>query len=228
MRPALALSLCAFALLSTQPARAADAEHPAVVELYQSQGCNSCPPAIANLNALASRPDVLALTFAVDYWDSLGWKDTFAKHKFTQRQYDYASSLGHSGVFTPQVIVNGRIDGVGTGAGEIENLINHGGAAKAAPEANIVNGQLVIGAGHGGADVWVAFYDPRSLDVAIGRGENAGHTIAHRNVVRDMVLAGHWNGGAQTFDLPAPPAGMLRAVLLQTAGTGPILLALRG
>ena len=123
-----------------QSARAADADHPAVVELYQSQGCNSCPPAIANLNALASRPDVLALTFAVDYWDYLGWKDTFAKHKFTERQWQYAHALGHSDVFTPQVVVNGAVDGVGTGSGEIEGLIASAPSAGRAPDAHIVKG----------------------------------------------------------------------------------------
>ena len=84
-----------------------------VVELYQSQGCSSCPPAIANINAIADRPDILALTFAVTYWDQLGWKDTFASPGFTARQYDYAHGLGHGGVYTPQVVINGRADLVG-------------------------------------------------------------------------------------------------------------------
>jgi hypothetical protein len=227
----LVVGFASFAGLTAQSAKAADAEHPAVVELFQSQGCNSCPPAIANLNALASRSDVLALTFAVDYWDYLGWKDTFAKHKFTERQWQYAHSLGHNDVFTPQVVVNGRADGVGVASGEIENLIASAPPPGAAPNAHIVNGQLSIAAAqnaHANAEVWVAFYDPRTIDVPIARGENAGHTIAHRNVVRDVVLAGKWHGGAETIDLPPPPQGLLRAVLVQSSGTGPILLAIRG
>ena len=227
----LAVGVASLAALTAQGAKAADAERPAVIELFQSQGCNSCPPAIANLNALASRPDILALTFAVDYWDYLGWKDTFAKHKFTERQWQYAHTLGHSDVFTPQVVVNGRVDGVGTASGEIESLIASAPAATPAPEAHIANGQLTIAAATDAprdADIWVAFYDPRTIDVPIPRGENAGHTIAHRNVVRDVVLAGQWHGGLQTIDLPSPPQGLLRAVLLQTPGTGPILLAIRG
>src|SRR5579862_2652865 len=117
-----------FGALAFGPSQAADADHPTVIELFQSQGCNSCPPAIRNVNALAGRPDVLALTFAVDYWDNLGWKDTFAKHKYTERQYAYAHSLGHEQVFTPQVIVNGHVDGVGTEPGEIEALMRGAGS----------------------------------------------------------------------------------------------------
>jgi len=200
-----------------------------VIELFQSQGCNSCPPAIANVNALASRPDVLALTFAVDYWDYLGWKDTFAKHKYTERQYAYAHALGHGQVFTPQVIVNGRVDGVGVDSGEIEGLVRSADSGAHGPQAHIVGNRLQIAATTGAnADVWVAFYDPRTLEVPIGRGENAGHTIGHRNVVKDLVLAGHWSGAAEAIDLPAVPEGLLRAVLVQGAGAGPILFALRG
>ena len=92
-----------------QPALATDAAHPTVVELFQSQGCSSCPPAIANINAIAARPDILALTFAVTYWDQLGWKDTFARPEFTGRQWDYAHAGGRSQVATPQTIVNGRL-----------------------------------------------------------------------------------------------------------------------
>ena len=214
--------------LAFGPAQAADADHPTVIELFQSQGCNSCPPAIANVNALAGRPHVLALTFAVDYWDNLGWKDTFAKHKYTERQYAYSHSLGHDQVFTPQLIVNGHVDGVGTEPGEIEGLMRAAGST--ALGARIDRDRLILDASGspGNAEIWVAFYDPRTLEVAIGRGENAGHTIGHRNVVKDIVLAGHWNGGAESIDLPAAPEGLLRAVLVQKAGTGAILGALRG
>ena len=111
--------LTAFAPL----ARAADAAHPVVVELFQSQGCSSCPPANANLIKLSQRPDVLALSFGVTYWDQLGWKDTFASPQYTARQWDYAHALRHDNVFTPQVVVNGRIDGVGAQPGEIEQLM---------------------------------------------------------------------------------------------------------
>ena len=103
-------SLVAFGAAS---AHAADASHPAVVELFQSQGCSSCPPANANVNALSQRADVLALSFAVTYWDRLGWKDTFAKPQFTERQWQYARAMRQQDVYTPQVVVNGRVEGVG-------------------------------------------------------------------------------------------------------------------
>src|SRR3954447_17031087 len=101
--------LAAILGAGAQPAFATDAAHPTVVELFQSQGCSSCPPAIANINAIASRPDILALTFAVTYCDQLGWKDTFARPEFTGRQWDYAHAAGRGQVATPQTIINGRV-----------------------------------------------------------------------------------------------------------------------
>ncbi len=100
-------------------AHAADPSHPAVVELFQSQGCSSCPPANAKVNALSQPGDVLALSFAVTYWDRLGWKDTFAKPQFTERQWQYARAMREQDVHTPQVVVNGRVAGVGADPGEI-------------------------------------------------------------------------------------------------------------
>ncbi|MGA2494474.1 MAG: DUF1223 domain-containing protein, partial [Roseiarcus sp.] len=122
---ASSLSRAAMALwlaLAAAPVGAADARHPLVIELFQSQGCSSCPPANANLFAWAARDDALALNFAVDYWDSLGWKDTFAKSAFTARQWAYARALGHGEVYTPQTIVNGRADVTGADASELQAL----------------------------------------------------------------------------------------------------------
>ena len=215
----------AFAALSA-PALAADASHPTVIELFQSQGCSSCPPANAALAQYADRADWLALTFAVTYWDRLGWKDTFAKPEFTDRQYGYAR-LG--GTYTPEVVVNGRAAGVGAEVSEVEAL-----AAKAArgagPDVRIEGGEVAIGAGAapaGGADVWLALYDPRTLQVAVPRGENAGRTLPHRNVVKRLVRLGGWSGAAETLALPASE-GLARAVIVQSRGTGPILAAARG
>jgi len=106
-------ALASLAALAGAPAMAADVSHPTVVELFQSQGCSSCPPANASLIEFVKRPDVLALNFSVDYWDRLGWKDTFDSPAYTARQYAYARSLGDSGVYTPEIIVNGRAAGVG-------------------------------------------------------------------------------------------------------------------
>jgi hypothetical protein len=117
----LVVSLAALAVLPTNPF-AADAAHPTVVELFQSQGCSDCPPAVANVAAISDRADVLALVFAVDSWDRLGWKDTFSKPEWIA-QYAYARAMGHDGVYTPQVIVNGRVEGTGLGATELAGLM---------------------------------------------------------------------------------------------------------
>src|SRR5271168_1897420 len=115
----LVLAVLASATLASTPAAAG----PEVVELFQSQGCSSCPPANANLATIADRPDLIALSFGVTYWDELGWKDTFAQPKFTARQWDYAHGLHHPNVFTPQVVVDGRRDGVGANPSEFARLI---------------------------------------------------------------------------------------------------------
>jgi hypothetical protein len=229
----LVRGLAGLAVLAAAPlARAADASHPVVVELFQSQGCSSCPPANANLMALSQRPDVLALSFGVTYWDQLGWKDTFASPQYTARQWDYAHALRHDNVFTPQVVVNGRIDGVGVRPGEIEQLIQRADRAASGPSVSLDAGGVSIGAAPAsgrGADVWLVRYDPRIVQVPIQRGENGGRTLPHRNVVRELVRLGGWNGMATRFALPPSHDPALKsAVLVQSAGAGPILAAARG
>jgi hypothetical protein len=209
-------------------AQAADAGHPAVVELFQSQGCSDCPPANANLNALSGRPDVLALSFSVTYWDRLGWKDTFGKAEFTDRQWRYARAMRHDGVYTPQVVVNGRVSGVGADPGEIEALMSRAERGASGPEVAISGRSATIGAAPAPdepADVWLVRYDPRTLEVAVRRGENAGKTLPHKNIVRDIVRVGAWSGKAERFSLPADDSGLSAAILVQTAGEGPILAA---
>ena len=217
------------ALLAGTPALA-DAAHPTVVELYQSQGCSSCPPALKNLAAIADRPDVLALTFAVTYWDQLGWKDSFASPAYTQRQWDYARGLRHDQVWTPQVVVDGRRDVVGVRANEIEALLATA-ARPPAPPLTLTAGKVTIGAGTapaGGADVWLVRYDPRTIQVAVRAGENSGRTIGHRNVVRSLVRLGRWSGVPASLAVPAAPAGLSTAVLVQQPQGGGILAAVRG
>jgi len=220
------------ALTGAQRADASDAAHPVVVELFQSQGCSSCPPANANLIALSQRPDVLALSFGVTYWDNLGWKDTFASPQYTARQWDYARALRHDNVFTPQVVVNGRIDGVGAEPGEIEQLMRRAERPSPGPAVVIGASDVVVGAAPTpgrSADVWLVRYDPRIVQVAIRRGENGGRTLPHRNVVRELVRLGGWNGQSARFSLPANSDPALRtAILVQTAGAGPILAAVKG
>jgi hypothetical protein len=202
---------------------------PVVVELFTSQGCSSCPPANDTLAVLADRPDVLALSFGVTYWDDLGWKDTFASPQFTARQWDYAHGLHHSQVGTPQMVVQGRRDTVGQSVAEVEPLIDGARRQAVAGPAIAVTGQAVTIAGGAGlprSDVWLVRYDPRVVQVPIRRGENGGRTLPHRNVVHQLVKLGGWSGAAETFSLPQAADPHLRtAVLLQAGPGGPILSA---
>jgi len=201
-----------------------DAARPTVIELYQSQGCSSCPPADAVVNRFADRSDVIALSFAVTYWDDLGWKDTFGDPAYTARQWDYARAAGRGQVATPQVIVNGRQPVLGSREGELNDAIarnaNHGG-----PLVTGNGGKVVVGAGKGDATVWAVAYDPRTVQVAIGAGENGGRTIGHRNIVRKLTPIGQWHGTSATFSLPAATPGLKTAVLVQQGRGGPIIAA---
>jgi hypothetical protein len=200
------------------------AAHPTVIELYQSQGCSSCPPADAVVNKIADRPDVIALSFAVTYWDDLGWKDIFGSPAFTARQWDYAHAAGRAQVATPQVIVNGREPVLGSREGELNQAIARN-ANKAGPDITASGNQITVGSGQGNATVWVVRYDPRTINVAVHGGENGGTTIPHRNIVKQLVSVGQWKGSASSFPLPAAPAGLQTAVLVQSGKGGPIIAA---
>jgi hypothetical protein len=203
-----------------------------VVELFTSQGCSSCPPANANLAAIADRPDVLALSFGVTYWDYLGWKDSFARPEFTNRQYAYERSLHRATAYTPQMVVNGAMDLIGNSAAELERFI---GAARtethpAAPHIALGEGQVSIGAGtapEDAADVFLVRYDPAMVPVPVARGENGGRTLPHKNVVREFTRLGGWSGAPVRFALPPASDGLKTAILVQSAYTGPILAAAR-
>jgi hypothetical protein len=204
---------------------------PVVVELFQSQGCSSCPPANANLLAIADQPDVLALSFGVTYWDQLGWKDTFARSEYTARQWDYARTFGHRQVYTPQVVVNGRRDGVGAAPADFQRLVAEGARDPSGPTISVAPERVAIGAMRWAspADVWLVRYDPRLVEVPIRRGENGGKTLPHRNVVKSLVRLGVWTGAAETLPLPCGPGSALRtAVLVQLRHGGPILAAAKG
>lgn len=228
MRYLLSVAALTSAALVVASAHAADAMHPTVVELYQSQGCSSCPPAAANINALASRPDILALSFGVTYWDYLGWKDIYASPQFTARQWDFARGLNHSNVATPQVVINGRSDIVGNDRRSLEIAISRADRGTGGPALSITGGKLTI-EGNGKGDVWLVRYDPRTINVPINSGENGGRTLPHRNVVKELVKLGLWAGKFATFVLPAPTqAGLATAVFIQSAPGGPIIAAVRG
>jgi hypothetical protein len=209
---------------------AADARHPTVIELYQSQGCSSCPPANANVNALSLRPDILALSFAVTYWDGLGWKDVFAKPQFTSRQWDYARAFGNDQVWTPQVVVNGRKNIVGTRLEPLQALIASTDRGAGGPAVAVSGNMVTIdGSTAKPADIWLVRYDPRAIDVAIKAGENGGRTLPHRNIVRELVKIGSWSGGSASFSVPAAKLpGLATAAFVQAGAGGPIIAAARG
>ena len=211
------------------PPTPADAAHPTVVELYQSQGCSSCPPADANVNAIADRPGILALSFAVTYWDNLGWKDTFAKPAYTARQWDYARSSGRGQVSTPQVIINGRAAVVGSNPATLAAAIRDNARVAAGPTIGASNGRVTIGAAAASAPatIWLVRYDPRTLAVPIRAGENGGRTLDHRNVVRSLDALGGWRGQAVSFAVPAGNPTYRSAILVQQGKGGPIIAAAR-
>lgn len=200
---------------------------PTVVELFTSQGCSSCPPANANLIALSRRSDVLALSFAVTYWDRLGWKDIFGKEEFTERQYAYEPALGEAGAFTPQIVVNGRSSVVGSNLDEIEALIAREPLATG-PSIQLSKDRATVGAGAApasGADVWLVRYEAGVIHVPVKRGENSDRTLPHGHVVRILTRIGAWTGQSADYSLPGSPGGLRTAILVQTRNGGPILAA---
>lgn len=218
------------------PAKAQEPQRLVVVELFTSQGCNSCPPADEFLAELANRPDVLALGLHVDYWDYIGWKDPFAQRAHTERQRSYSRSLHQRYIYTPQMVVNGAYQHVGSDRDAIGKLID-----KARKEASAGPALHVAGTGlqrslHIGpasidrpATVWLVGFD-RQRNTLIKAGENSGRRIANHNVVREMLSVGTWKGG--TVDLPLDLAPLAvncdaAAVLVQVDETGPIVAATR-
>lgn len=221
------LALAVVAGVSTaRPVTPQPTDSLTVVELFTSQGCSSCPPANANLIQLARRPEVLALSFGVTYWDQLGWTDTFAQPAFTARQRDYQRGLGNDNVWTPQMVIDGRLDLVGGRMAEIERAI---GSRRTYAGPVIRFNRRGVGLAGGRvptrpADVWLVRYEPQAIEVPVARGENGGRTLPHANVVRELTRLGQWRG--ETVGFPLPPAraeGLATAVLVQTPGGGPIL-----
>lgn len=205
----LALAVVTFA--ASLPARAEEPARPrGVVELFTSQGCNSCPRADSYLGELAQRGDVVALAFHVDYWDYLGWNDTLASAANTDRQSDYAAAFGLHSVYTPQVVLNGRAHFKGSNRSEIEASLAtmETDGMGMAVDVSIHQGadSLIIetGAathGKGKANVLLVFYEPRT-EVDITRGENAGKTMTYWNAVSGVQAAGRWHGQKTRLEIP--------------------------
>ncbi|WP_029032896.1 DUF1223 domain-containing protein [Salinarimonas rosea] len=201
----------------------------AVVELFTSQGCASCPPADAALVEMARDPDLLALTLPVDYWDYLGWADTLADPAHTARQRGYAEARGDRMVFTPQMVVNGTFACIGSKPADVADALERARAEVAASgerlpvpvavEVAAGEARIDVGAGTGDAgapaDVWLLAV-AREEEVAIGRGENSGRHATYANVVRGMTKVGEWTGEARTWRHALAGRGDFHVVLVQT------------
>ena len=204
-----------------------------VVELFTSQGCSSCPPADKLLGELARRDDILALSFHVDYWNYLGWRDPFSSAEATDRQRNYRRPLGKRYVYTPQMVINGAAEAVGSSRATVLRLIEQ---ARGMPTLDISvdhpGGDRAVVRIAGGprparpAAVWLMFYDRRHA-TEILRGENEGVTLVNTNVVRVLKRIGSWTGEALKIDLSLRRLGAAGrdgcAVIVQQDGNGPIL-----
>ena len=229
MRPTFAATL--FVLIAATPliGAAHAPSQPVVLELFTSQGCSSCPPAEAAVAKVADRPDVIALSFNVTYWDHLGWKDTFARPEFTDRQVAYAKALGQGGPYTPEVVAGGRAGGVGNTPRAVDQLIAQG-RTRPTTTVTAVDGKISLAAGiapRRGADVWLVSYDPRLIQVPVKAGENTGKTLPQRNVVRGLKRLGGWTGQAASYAAPATEPTLKRVVIVQGKDAGPILAVAR-
>ncbi|WP_409561526.1 DUF1223 domain-containing protein [Hyphomicrobium sp. MC8b] len=217
--------------------RPADEPVKAVVELFTSQGCSSCPPADEVLKTLADDPSIIALSLPVDYWNYLGWKDTFASPRNTERQRNYARARGDGQIYTPQAVVNGEIPVNGSSKAAIEQAIDEtskSGGPRQVPvrfwqERNTMN--FALGADAAGhtpreATIWLGVVQ-MSGSVPVKDGENAGKTLTYTNVVHELIPVGIWKG--QPMQVQLPRAAMMQAdvqkvvVLVQEGRSGPII-----
>ena len=175
----------------------------AVVELFTSQGCSSCPPADKLAVELAKDPGLVVLSMPVDYWDYLGWKDTLASPALTQRQRAYAAQRGDRQVYTPQMVVNGVEHLVGSDKDRIVAATTNAGAyLPLALEAAGAGYKVSVPAQPGKSGQVMVLRVSHARTVAIGRGENGGASVTYANVVRAMTKIADWNGSAATYDIP--------------------------
>jgi len=218
--------LAAFVLLQFSFTVPAMADRPVVLELFTSLGCSSCPPADALLSKLAQDPSLLALSFHINYWDYLGWKDPYASNDTTNRQRIYASTMGSDQVFTPQLIVDGAISAVGSQSGDVKDSIDKA-KSTLPPEVKVTfshqSGDLLVdiaGTKATDADIWLIYFD-RSSDTDVRAGENGGRRLASTNSVTSIKLLGMLESGNVQYKLAMPKEGV--AVIVQTPHLGRIL-----
>jgi hypothetical protein len=218
---------------------------PTIIELFQSQGCSSCPPTNANLHTLldntrTQNPSLpspyLLLTYHVTYWDHLGWGDTFGTQSFNDRQYDYVKRMGLRSAFTPQIVVQGRVSGVGMKMDDLQGTIREGesssgpevGVEVDAPTGEETEAMVSVKweGVQGDLDLWLVKYDPGTVEVRITVGENAGKTLPHRNVVRSVQRIGSFDDEERDASFLVDVAGKRElgyVVLVQQGYGGPIV-----
>jgi hypothetical protein len=204
---ASALGVCAIVAII----RPAHADPRAVVELFTSQGCSSCPPADQIIGELAKDPNVIALSMPIEYWDYLGWKDTLADSRFSARQKAYSQMRGDRDVYTPQVIVNGSANVIGSDRAAIDSAIQttqQAAGVMSVPVTMTLSGKQInvsvaaskaATSGHG--EVWICSVS-KSVPISIGRGENRGREVTYYNVVRNILKVGDWNGSSGSWTVP--------------------------
>jgi hypothetical protein len=203
-----ALGVCAIVAII----RPAHADPRAVVELFTSQGCSSCPPADKIIGELAKDPSVIALSMPIDYWDYLGWKDTLADSRFSARQKAYSRMRGDRDVYTPQAIVNGSVHVIGSDRAGIEDAIGDtrksGGVMSVPVSMTLAGKQISVSVGASGetpteahGEVWLCSIS-KAVQISIGRGENSGREVTYYNVVRNLLKIGDWNGSTGNWTVP--------------------------
>jgi hypothetical protein len=203
----VAFFLAAVSLSAVHPAAAGEPR--AVIELFTSQGCSSCPPADKLLGELAHDPSLIALSLPVDYWDYLGWKDTLALRGHAIRQRSYAQTRGDRAVYTPQVVVNGVVHALGSDKAAIEKAIadsrGETSALTVPVSLKVQDGKVTVALPDtdkvdGLAQIWLCPVTDQ-IPVKIERGENSGHDLTYYDVVRRWVKLAQWSGKAETFSI---------------------------
>ena len=223
------LAYAAVVICSSVPLQSAQAEPRAVIELFTSQGCSSCPPADQLLGELTSDASLIVVSVPVDYWDYLGWKDTLADPRNTARQKAYSKLRGDREVYTPQVVVNGTLHALGSDKAAIELAIaasRKNGAMSLLPTLTVGEGRLNVTVpdlvdARAGGEVWLVGV-VKAATIAIARGENKGRTITYHNVARRWIKLGDWTGKANSWSIPVQTfkaANVDEAAVLVQGGT---------
>ncbi len=217
------IAVCGFMWVAPIAAQA----DPVVIELYTSQGCSSCPPADALLHDLSKRDDVIALALHVDYWDYIGWADSFANPEYTARQHAYARAAHAATVYTPQMIVGGVDHVIGSRPMQVMDLIQAHSQQEYPVSVTLTRSgdyiEISATASQSGDYVFeIARYTPQA-SVDIRRGENAGRQLTYSNIVTDLDQVAEWDGAGVMTIRAAAPGDDPVAVLVQQAGHGPIV-----